>query len=101
MKRSFRWHLRDRIYRNLTALRISLTVAVHHLERDFLDVQREKGACSIPCRDCWCLILCPVRLRQHEPISTEHEALERDFHFGLAAVFAFLFDRALARHGHT
>src|SRR5438046_9873876 len=93
--------LRYGIDGDLSALCVSLTIAVHHLERYCFNVQRPQGACSIPCRNRGHLIFCPVRLRQHEPITTEHEPLERGFGFDLVTVWAFLFDGALARDRHT
>src|SRR5262245_50058104 len=77
------WHLSNGINRNLSALRVSLTVAVEHFEWNLFDVQRLQCPCSVPYRNRRCLVFLPVCLREHEPISAEHEALEHYFRFGI------------------
>src|SRR5262245_61470002 len=98
---SILWHLRDGINGDLSARCITLAVPVHHFERDFLNVQGLQCPCSIPCRYRGHLIFGAVGLRQHEPIPTEHEPLERDFGFGLITILPLLCDGALARDGHA
>ena len=94
-------HLSQRINRDLTAFRASLTVAVQHFERDLFNVQRRQCPAAIPCRDSWHLILGPVGLRQHEPIPTEYKPLERHFGFDVITIGAGFFNSPLDRDGHA
>src|SRR5262245_33055660 len=101
MKGGFRGHLRNWINRDLSARCVTLAIPVHHFERDFLNVQRCQSPCSIPCRYRGHLIFGSVGLRQHEPIPTEYEPLERDFSFSLVTILPLLCDGALARNRHA
>src|SRR5215475_7944262 len=101
MKGCLRWHLCHWVNRNLTARCITLAVAIHHFEWNLFNTQRLQCPCSIPCRYRGHLIRGAIGLRQHEPVPTEYEPLERDFGFGLVTVLSLLRDGALARHGHT
>src|SRR5262249_17370678 len=86
---------------NLPAICVTLAVSVHHFERDFLNVQGLQCPCSVPCWNRGHLISCTVCLRQHEPIPTEYEPLERNFGFSLVAVWPLLCDGAFAGNGHA
>src|SRR5262249_13017511 len=101
VERGFRRHLCNGINGDLTALRVSLTVPVHHLEGDLFYVQRLQCTGSVPCGNGWRLIFGTVRLREHEPIPLEHKTLERDFGLRLVSLFVLLFRRSLAGNGHT
>src|SRR5262249_81073 len=79
----------------------SLTVTVHHFERDLLNIQRLQCPCSIPCRYRRNLKLGAVSLRQHEPIPTEYEPLKRDFGFVLVTSCAIFLHGSLTRDRYT
>src|SRR5215831_19514229 len=101
MKRGLCGHLCNGIDRNLSARCITLAIPVHHFERDLFNVQGLQCPCSIPCRYRGHLIRRPIGLRQHEPIPSEYEPLERAFGFSLVPILPLLCDGALARYWHT
>src|SRR5437667_11355019 len=101
VERGLRGHLCNGIDGNLSSLGVSLTIAVHHFEGDFFDVQGLQCPCSVPYWNGGHLIFGTIGLRQHEPVTTEHEALECDFVFNVGAVWPLLCDGALAGDRHT
>src|SRR5262249_41652512 len=99
MKRRFGWHLCHGINGNLSALGVSLTITVEHFKGDFLNVQCLQCPYSVPYRYRWDLKLCPVGLRQHEPVTTEHEPFKRDFGFRFLTVRVLFLECSRAANG--